>query len=323
MTGPVGAVLVAQQRRGDAVRVAAVAQLAEELVDQVAAVGEDQHAARARGLDEAERRDGLAGAGRVLEPEAPRRARVLGLLGKLLVLERRPARSAQLLPSAGPRPRRSSSSSSSSPRPRARRPRPRVLAPRRLLVLGSSSTALGERAPLPFWRSASAISAVSVPDRASTWWADSTAPSASLGSSSASSRSRPSISENSRRHSIVGSSRPASISASAASNARRRAVPGRSASGSCANGSRVHSSTRSSSSREGTGAAFSATSVVLAISRLAWINRTPSHGRRRLQRSSLLAVAAMLRSDGSLRGPGGHGRSTGQTCDPPERGTEY
>ena len=44
-----------------------------------------------------------------------------------------------------------------------------------------------------------------------------------------SSRSRPSISEYSRRHSTEGSSRPASISASASSSARRRAVPSASA----------------------------------------------------------------------------------------------
>ena len=82
----VGAVLVAEQRRRDALAVAAVAQLAEELVDEVAAVGEDQHAAGARGLDEAERGDGLAGAGRVLEPEALGGVGVLGLLGELLLV---------------------------------------------------------------------------------------------------------------------------------------------------------------------------------------------------------------------------------------------
>ena len=79
----------------DALLVAAVAQLAEELVDEVAAVGEDQDAAGARGLDEAERGDGLAGAGGVLEPEAARGAGVLvrgvggglllGLLGRIPV----------------------------------------------------------------------------------------------------------------------------------------------------------------------------------------------------------------------------------------------
>ena len=41
-------------------------------------MGEDQHAARARGLDEAERGDRLAGAGRVLEPEAPVGAGIVG-----------------------------------------------------------------------------------------------------------------------------------------------------------------------------------------------------------------------------------------------------
>ena len=43
-------------------------------------MGEDQDAAGARRLDEAERRDCLAGAGGVLEPEAPVGVRVLGHL---------------------------------------------------------------------------------------------------------------------------------------------------------------------------------------------------------------------------------------------------
>jgi len=71
---------------GAALVVAAVAQLAVELIDQVAPVGEDQHAAGARGLDEAEGRDRLAGAGRVLEPEPARGVGVLGLLGELDVV---------------------------------------------------------------------------------------------------------------------------------------------------------------------------------------------------------------------------------------------
>ena len=80
---------------GDALLVAAVAQLAEELVHEVAPVGEDQDAAGARGLHEAERRDGLAGPGGVLEPEAAcragilchgvRRCLLLGLLGRVPV----------------------------------------------------------------------------------------------------------------------------------------------------------------------------------------------------------------------------------------------
>ena len=47
---------VLEQRRADALLVAAVVQLAVELVDEVAAVGEDQDAAGARGLDEAHAR---------------------------------------------------------------------------------------------------------------------------------------------------------------------------------------------------------------------------------------------------------------------------
>ena len=84
----VGAVLWPEQRRRDALLVAAVAQLAEELVDEVAPVGQDQHAAGPRGLDEAERGDGLAGAGRVLEPEALGGVGILGLLGELLLIGR-------------------------------------------------------------------------------------------------------------------------------------------------------------------------------------------------------------------------------------------
>ena len=82
--GMVGAV---QQRRREPLAVAAVGDLADELVDQVAAVGEDEDAAGARGLDEAHRGDRLAGAGGVLEPEASVGARVLGhLVGDVLVL---------------------------------------------------------------------------------------------------------------------------------------------------------------------------------------------------------------------------------------------
>ena len=69
----VGVVGAVEQRRREPLLVAAVGDLADELVDEVAAVGEDQDAAGARGLDEADRGDRLAGAGRVLEPEAPAR----------------------------------------------------------------------------------------------------------------------------------------------------------------------------------------------------------------------------------------------------------
>ncbi len=249
----VGAVLVAEQRRRDALLVAAVAQLAEELVDEVAPVGQDQHAAGARGLDEAERGDRLAGAGRVLEPEALGGVGVLGLLGELLLVlgdpsraPPRPSRRAAPRPRRGRarprarrrRPRSSSSSSSSSaagavelllvvvvlvleprrssssvlrrtraprrgsPSPRAAAPRPRRRgSPRGQQEHVDAARAVAARRPD---RCASASSAVSVPERASTWWAESIVPSASFGSSSESTRSRPSSSENSRRHAVEG-----------------------------------------------------------------------------------------------------------------------
>jgi hypothetical protein len=84
--GAVGAILVPKQRRRDALAVAAVAKLAEELVDEVAPVRQDQHAAGARGLHEPERRDRLAGARRMLEPEALRGVGILRLLGELLLV---------------------------------------------------------------------------------------------------------------------------------------------------------------------------------------------------------------------------------------------
>ena len=119
----VGAAVVGQERRRGAVGVAAVAQLAVELVDEVAAVGEDQDAAGARGLDEAHRGDGLAGAGRVLEPEALVGVGVVDALGDVLVdlVGRLVLVGVGLgLGSSGPRPR-----------PRRRRARRRPRGPRR------------------------------------------------------------------------------------------------------------------------------------------------------------------------------------------------
>ena len=78
--------VVLEQGRALAVGVAARAQLAEELVDQVATVGEDQDAAGSRGLDEAHGGDGLAGPGGVLEPEALGGVGVVGRLAHLHVL---------------------------------------------------------------------------------------------------------------------------------------------------------------------------------------------------------------------------------------------
>ena len=198
-------------------RVAAVAQLAEELVDEVAAVGEDQDAAGARGLDEAQRGDRLAGARRVLEPEALGGVGVLGLLGELLVVVL--VGLLVVLPvDCG-----SSSGSSSSSSSRLLLARDRGATPSATSPLRRRRRAL----PLPL-RCASASSAVSVPDSASTWWGLSSVPSASCGSSSASTRSSPSSSDVApppldRRV----PSRPASISASAASSARRRGRAGR------------------------------------------------------------------------------------------------
>ena len=86
MTGPLPLSLPFSRGPSDPVAIAAVAELAVELVDEVAAVGEDQHAARTRGLDEPERGDRLAGAGRVLEPEPLVGVRVLGALVELDVV---------------------------------------------------------------------------------------------------------------------------------------------------------------------------------------------------------------------------------------------
>ena len=58
--------------------VALLGEVARELVDQQPAVGEDQDAGGAGGIDEAGRGDGLAGRGRVLEPVAAPGAGVVG-----------------------------------------------------------------------------------------------------------------------------------------------------------------------------------------------------------------------------------------------------
>ena len=216
-----------EQRRGLAVAVAAVVQLAEELVDEVAAVGEDEDAAGARGLDEAHRGDGLAGAGGVLEPEALVGVGVVGgALRDVLVdvgLGRRPpttssgsSSSSSSSSDSGSSSSSSSSSSSASPPRARRRPRRPRRRPRRRRARSSSSSGSSgataarrrrararrrprgrarrpaRRAPWPFWTAAS--SAVSVPESASTWWGFSSVPSARRGSSSLSTRSRPSSS---------------------------------------------------------------------------------------------------------------------------------
>src|ERR1700722_10711609 len=83
--GSLGRVLARVQGAGDALLITALAQLAVELIDEVAPVGEDQNAAGLGGLHEAERSDRLAGAGGVLEPEALGRVGILGLIGDVLL----------------------------------------------------------------------------------------------------------------------------------------------------------------------------------------------------------------------------------------------
>ena len=157
-------------------------------------------------LDEADRGDRLAGAGRVLEPEAALGA---GVLGRLLDA--------------------SSSSSAGCVLPVLR-----LLVGRQLVVLlvelalavhrSSTRSSVGGSRRVPSPPSAgvavavsavvgaavccSAISSARVPESASTWCGFSSAPSRSFGGSSASRRSSPSSSEKSRRHSIEGSSAP-------------------------------------------------------------------------------------------------------------------
>ena len=182
----VGVVVLAEKRRRQAVLVAAVRDLADELVDEVPAVGEDQDAAGARRLDESDGGDGLAGARRVLEPEPPRLAGVLGRLGNhvLVVLGRLVGPVLRLLVGL-------------------------ELVVEVLLVLAGAvlgcrllggrcaravravAVAVGGCGP----SSISVTSAASVPESASTWWSFSSAPSRSVGGSISRTRSRPSISE--------------------------------------------------------------------------------------------------------------------------------
>ena len=182
---PVGGVAAVEQRRADPVAVAAVAQLAVELVDEVAAMGEDQYAAGPRRLDEPERGDRLArrrwrARTRTAWPRSGPRAG----------LGRRPrrARSRPASPAA-PRPRRRPPGRGR--RPPRRPPGPGRRPPRRRPGRGRLPSLTGDcrprpaapipaarrhpAAPLPLpLRCTSASSAVSVPDSASTWWADST-----------------------------------------------------------------------------------------------------------------------------------------------------
>ena len=163
------------------VAVALRRELTVELRDEQSAVGQDEDAHRARGLDEPGRRDRLARRRRMAEAVAANRARVL--LGRELFGQR-------LLSSST-----SSTSSNSS----------------------SSSSTSASACPFPFTGSSArwfaAISSVSIPASASTWWRRSSVPEARSGGFSDSTRSRPSMSAKRTFHCDEGSSRPASISA--------------------------------------------------------------------------------------------------------------
>ena len=127
-------------------------------------------------------------------------------------------------------------------------------------ISGSSLTrGAVRRAPLPLApRCDSASSAVSVPESASTWWAESTVPSTSVGSSCESRRSRPSSSDQRRRHLLDGAVWPSASSFRTQSSATRRGIPGArdtdASSPSSRKGSRANASARSRSSEEGRGA---------------------------------------------------------------------
>ena len=253
----VGAVLPAHQRRGDALRVAAVAQLAEELVDEVAAVGEDQDAAGARALDEAERGDRLAGAGRVLEPEALAGVGVLGRLGELLgVLGDRARPPSPAAPPARRRPRRRASSSPGMPTEASgasRRARSPPVAVRRAAVAGlgeQRGQRAGQRVDLVRGQHRAVDELAARPGRAA---ARARAAATSAGATRPTGPSRPRRARRARRRARA-----------------RRAVPGASwaaaSSPSSTNGSRVNVAARSIASSEGvTGVASTATGVESAM----------------------------------------------------------
>ena len=147
------------------VAVAVLGELAAELVDEQAAVGEDQDAFGARRLDEAGGGDRLAGRGRVAEAVAAHRAGVLLRLGRQLLVVLAVGREAELVLGLV------------------------------VLVGRLGSSPLPFACPLPFSLfCTAAISSVSMPASASTWWRRSSVPDASCGGFSERTRSRPSIS---------------------------------------------------------------------------------------------------------------------------------
>ena len=280
----VGMVRAVQQRRREPVLVAAVGDLADELVDQVAAVGEDQDAAGSRALDEAERGDRLAGAGRVLEPEAPARrpgpraprrrpplrvvGRLLPVLG-LLVWRQRLVLLGDLLgapvPAVAVRELGADRRSAPSRQPRSER------ATRSVPALAATES------------SSSAVSAARVPESTSTWCSVSSAPSASVGPA----RRRAAA----RARAAASTAPPLGRGGLAAgvelgqrgSTARRRAVPGARSSmvsPSSRIGSRVNSRTRSRSASVIGLVALAATSTDFAMGRSSIGSRAADPNRR-------------------------------------------
>ena len=140
-----------EDRVREAVAVALVGEVALELADEQAAVGEDQDAERAGGFDEAGGGDRLAGRRRVTEAEAAHRARILlGVSGSSVVLVGLAVEQARLL-----------------------------------VVLLDAPRAAAWPLPLPFAvlvsRWFAAMSSVSIPASASIWWRRSSVPDARLG----------------------------------------------------------------------------------------------------------------------------------------------
>ena len=82
----VGLVAPVEQRRAQPVLVSAIGYFSDELVDQVAAVGEDQDTAGAGRFDEADCGHRLAGPGGMLKPEAAGGAGVVGGFADLFVI---------------------------------------------------------------------------------------------------------------------------------------------------------------------------------------------------------------------------------------------